>query len=98
MDDKPTEYDRYVAGLKNWAEVPCIVCEEGELTVSDFTKTLETDDTTLIVKEVPALLCDACGDVTYTKAVRQRLDALLDDAVTDDRTTIVRPFVAQDGE
>lgn len=92
MNDDATDYERYVAGLQNWAEMPCIVCEEGELTVSTFTKTLKEGDTTLIIKEIPALLCDACGDVTYTKAIRERMEALLDAAVAEERTTIVWDF------
>lgn len=91
MDDA-TQYEKYVAGLENWAEMPCIVCEEGELTVSTFTKTLKEDDTTLIVKEIPALLCDACGDVTYTKAIREQMEALLKTAVKEGHGTAVWSF------
>jgi YgiT-type zinc finger domain-containing protein len=89
-----TSPDNYRTGLNQLNGGPCIVCEDGTLEVSTFTKTREQDDTTLIVKDVPALLCDTCGDVTYTRAIGQRLDDLLTAAVAADRTTIVQSFNA----
>jgi YgiT-type zinc finger domain-containing protein len=88
--------DTYRDGLRPLEGGPCVVCEDGTLTLSTFTKTREQDDTTLIVKAVPALLCDACGDVTYSRAVGRRLDALLDAAVAADRRTIVCAFAPDD--
>jgi len=94
MTDSPSP-DKYRTGLTQLEGGPCVVCEDGTLEVSTFTKTREQGDTTLIVKEVPALLCDTCGDVTYTQAIGQRLDHLLEAAVAADRTTIVRPFTPE---
>jgi YgiT-type zinc finger domain-containing protein len=88
--------DPYRDGLRPLEGGPCVVCEDGTLTLSTFTKTREQDETTLIVKEVPALLCDACGDVTYSRAVGRRLDTLLDAAVAADRSTVVCTFAPDD--
>ncbi len=96
MSESDSSNEKYNAGLQQLAGGPCVVCEDGTLEISTFTKTREEDDTTLIVKDVPALLCDTCGDVTYTRAIGQRLDALLEAAVAADRTTIVRSFDADD--
>jgi len=93
MTDSPPP-DKYRNGLTQLEGGPCVVCENGTLAVSTFTKTREQDGTTLIVKDVPALLCDTCGDVTYTRAIGRRLDALLDAAVAADRPTIVQSFDA----
>jgi YgiT-type zinc finger domain-containing protein len=94
MSNTTPPKENYREGLNQLAGGPCVVCEDGTLEVSTFTKTREQDDTTLIVKDVPALLCDTCGDVTYTQAIGQRLDALLDAAVAADRTTLVQSFDA----
>jgi YgiT-type zinc finger domain-containing protein len=96
MTDPSSPEEKHIAGLKQLENGPCVVCEDGTLAVSTFTKTREQDDTTLIVKDVPALLCDTCGDVTYTRVIGQRLDALLDAAVAADRTTIVQSFDVDD--
>ena len=93
MTDSTSPQD-YTVGLNQLDGGPCVVCEDGTLTVSTFTKTREQDGTTLIIKDVPALLCNTCGDVTYTRAIGQRLDALLDAAVAADRSTLVQSFDA----
>lgn len=87
--DRP---DKYVAELDDVESSPCIVCPEGRLEVSTFTKTMEGDGTTLVVKEVPALVCDTCGDASYTEAIGQRLDELFEAAKTAGVDTAVRPF------
>jgi YgiT-type zinc finger domain-containing protein len=70
-------YDEYLEELKDMDGSPCIACPEGHLKVSAFTKTMERKDTTLVVKEVPALVCDTCGDVNYTDAIGQRLSEMV---------------------
>ena len=62
--------NEYVAEPRDVEGSPCIVCPEGHLEVSTFTKTMERGGTTLVVKEVPALVWDTCGDVSQ----RRRLD------------------------
>ena len=94
MSNTTPPNENYRTGLTRLEGGPCVVCENGTLEISTFTKTREQADTTLIVKDVPALLCDTCGDVTYTRAIGQRLDALLDAAVAADRTTLVQSFDA----
>jgi len=84
--------NKYVAELKDMEGSPCIVCPEGRLEVSTFTKTMERDGTTLVVKEVPALVCDTCGDVSYTEAIGRRLDEMHEAAKTAEIDTAVRSF------
>ena len=84
--------NEYVAELRDVGASPCIVCPEGHLEVSTFTKTMERGGTTLVVKEVPALVCDACGDVSYTEAIGRRLDEMHEAAKTAEIDTAVRSF------
>jgi YgiT-type zinc finger domain-containing protein len=92
MDHSESKHEKYKSGLQSMEGAPCVVCEDGTLSVSTFTKTRTQGDTTLILKEVPALVCDACGDVTYTEAIGQRLDDLLEAAMAKDHTTLVWTF------
>lgn len=92
MEDDMDRYDEYVAELKDMEGSPCVVCPEGQLEVSTFTKTMERDGTTLVVKSVPALVCDTCGDVSYTEAIGRRLDGMYDAARTAGVDTAVRSF------
>ncbi|PQJ35598.1 hypothetical protein BSZ35_14190 [Salinibacter sp. 10B] len=92
MDPSESKHEKFVSGLQNMEGAPCVVCEDGTLSISTFTKTRMQDDTTLIVRDVPALLCEDCGDVTYTRAIGARLDELLETAVDADENTVVRSF------
>lgn len=92
MEEDMDRYDEYVAQLKDVEGSPCIVCPEGQLEVSTFTKTMERGETTLVVKKVPALVCDTCGDVTYTEAIGRRLDEMYEAAEGAGVETAVRSF------
>jgi YgiT-type zinc finger domain-containing protein len=97
MENSESKHEKFVSGLQNMEGASCVVCEDGTLSVSTFTKTRTQDDTTLIVRDVPALVCDACGDVTYTHAIGARLDELLEAAVDADENTVVQSFGDSEG-
>ncbi len=40
----------------------CVICRHGELTDGSTTVILERGEATLIFKEVPARVCDNCGE------------------------------------
>ena len=40
----------------------CVICKHGETNMGRVTVALERDGTTLILKSVPAQVCDNCGE------------------------------------
>jgi len=40
----------------------CVICRNGEARAGTVTVTLERDGTTLIVRRVPATICENCGE------------------------------------
>jgi len=42
--------------------VKCVICKHGETRPGSATVMLERDDMTLIVKSVPAQVCENCGE------------------------------------
>ncbi|MGH7199999.1 MAG: type II toxin-antitoxin system MqsA family antitoxin [Planctomycetaceae bacterium] len=50
----------------------CVICKHGETQAGSATVTLECDGLTLVVKSVPAEICQNCGE------------EYLDERVTDD--------------
>lgn len=62
---------------------PCMNCPEGEYEAGTVTRTLEDGPTVLVVKEVPALVCDTCGDVAFSPEVSERLEELATEAAQD---------------
>jgi len=69
---------------------PCPICREGKYQASTTTRTLEQGDTILVVRKVPALVCDLCGEAAFSPAVSERLEQLMEEATADGVETQVR--------
>ena len=51
----------------------CVICKTGETAPGKVTVTLERGSTVLLVKEVPAQLCDQCGEYYLDEQTTRRL-------------------------
>lgn len=51
----------------------CPICKHGETAAGKATVTLERGGTTLVVKEVPAEVCDNCGEEYVDEEVAAQL-------------------------
>ena len=51
----------------------CVVCKQGETRPGQVTVTLQRGDTTVILKQVPAEVCENCGE--YYLSVMNRAEA-----------------------
>ncbi|MEX2381743.1 MAG: type II toxin-antitoxin system MqsA family antitoxin [Opitutales bacterium] len=51
----------------------CPICKHGETSPGKATVTLERSGATLVVKEVPAQVCDNCGEEYVDEEVAARL-------------------------
>lgn len=40
----------------------CVICKKGEIRLGTATVALERENTTLVIKEVPAQVCANCGE------------------------------------
>ncbi len=58
----------------------CVVCKSGETRPGTTTITLEPKGTTLVVKGVPADICDNCGEPYVPAEITRQLIALADEA------------------
>jgi len=50
----------------------CPICKTGELHPGTTTVTLQRGDTTVLLKEVPADVCDNCGEYYLSDQVAER--------------------------
>jgi YgiT-type zinc finger domain-containing protein len=50
----------------------CPICKTGELRPGTTTVTLQRGDTTVLLKEVPADVCDNCGEYYLSDQVTER--------------------------
>jgi YgiT-type zinc finger domain-containing protein len=72
----------------------CALCRGGRLIPGSTTMTLERDGITLVVKGVPALVCDVCGEAYLEADVTKQLFSDADLAAKRGAEVEVRRFVA----
>lgn len=58
----------------------CVICKTGETRPGQATVTLEKDGRVMVFKEVPADVCDNCGEYYLSEAVAARLQKLAREA------------------
>ncbi|RKT46925.1 YgiT-type zinc finger protein [Thiocapsa rosea] len=72
----------------------CCICKQGILTDGHTTMTLECDGVVLAFKQVPAHVCETCGEADMDEAVTRDLLALAERAVAAGVEVDVRHYVA----
>ena len=60
-------------GLQKETSVNCVICKHDEAVQSKITVTLNRESLTLVVKEVPALVCNNCGEEYVDEDVSAQL-------------------------
>jgi YgiT-type zinc finger domain-containing protein len=72
----------------------CSLCRHGLTEPGTVTVTLQRGYTTVIVKEVPAEVCDNCGEYYLDEAVTQRILDMAEQAVLRNAEVEILRFAA----
>jgi YgiT-type zinc finger domain-containing protein len=72
----------------------CAICKTGEMRPGKTTVMVERDRTVVIVREVPALICDNCGEYYLDNPVATRAATIIDNAVKNGAEVEVVRFAA----
>ena len=72
----------------------CVVCRQGETRPGRATVTLERQGATVVVKGVPARVCENCGEEYVEEEAASRVLALAEEAARTGVTVEVREFEA----
>jgi YgiT-type zinc finger domain-containing protein len=72
----------------------CPICKKGETAPGTATVTLERDGLTLVVKAVPAQVCDNCGEEYVDEKAAAQLLARVDSEARAGTEINVRQFQA----
>ncbi len=72
----------------------CVICKHGETQLGKTTVTLERNGATLVVKGVPARVCDNCGEACVDEAITRRLLETAEQALRAGVQVDVREFAA----
>lgn len=59
----------------------CVICRTGETQSGKATVTLQRDDTVVVIKDVPAEVCQNCGEYYLDDQVAQQVYAQAEGAV-----------------
>ena len=58
----------------------CVICKQGQTHNGFATVTLDRGATTVVIKEVPAEICDNCGEYYLSDDVTEKLRQLAESA------------------
>jgi YgiT-type zinc finger domain-containing protein len=72
----------------------CTMCRHGETRPGNTIVTLQRGDTTVVIKGVPADVCDNCGEYYLTADMSARVLALAEEAVRHGTEVEVLRFAA----
>lgn len=72
----------------------CVICKHGETRPGEATVTLERAGATVVIKGVPALICDNFGEYYLDEAMTERVLEMAERAVAEGAEVEVRRFAA----
>lgn len=72
----------------------CVICKHGETAPGETTITLERGATTLVVKEVPAEVCENCGEAYVEETATTALLTAIEEAEKHGVDVEVRRYAA----
>jgi YgiT-type zinc finger domain-containing protein len=72
----------------------CVICKTGEIRAGTATVTLERDGATVVIKGVPARVCNNCGEEYIEESVTGQLLKTAEEAVRAGVQVDVRTYAA----
>jgi len=72
----------------------CVICKQGETRPGTATVTLERGATTVVIKNVPAEVCENCGEYYLSEEMTDRVLAMAETAVAQGAEIEVLRFAA----
>ncbi|MHC4248013.1 MAG: type II toxin-antitoxin system MqsA family antitoxin [Planctomycetota bacterium] len=72
----------------------CTICRHGETKAGTATVTLQRGGTTVVIKDVPADVCENCGEYYLSEPVTRRALAMAEDAARKGAEVEILRFAA----
>ncbi len=72
----------------------CVICKSGETKAGFVTVTLQRENTTVIFKEVPAEVCQNCGEYYLSEEITEKLLKRAEEAVKKGTEVEILKFAA----
>lgn len=72
----------------------CVICKNGIMQDGYVTVTLQRGESVIIIKNVPALVCENCGEYTLSEPVSSRVMEIAEESVSKHVEIEVLQFAA----
>lgn len=72
----------------------CPVCKVGRLKAGFTVVTLTRGEATIVIKSVPAEVCDSCGEYVLSEDTAARVYAIAEESIRNGAEVDVRRYVA----
>ena len=72
----------------------CTICKQGETLAGRTTVVLERGKTTIVIKDVPAEICENCGEYYLTEEMTAKVMEMAEEAVRHNAEIEVLRFAA----
>jgi YgiT-type zinc finger domain-containing protein len=72
----------------------CVICKMGETKPGTTSVTLQRGGTTVVIKDVPAEICENCGEYYLSEEISERVLALAETAVMNNAEIEILRFAA----
>ena len=70
----------------------CVICKHGEIQEGTTTVTLERGTSTIVFKDVPAQICDNCGEKYVDSAITKELLSKANELISNGTEVDIRKF------
>ncbi len=70
----------------------CVICKHGETSRGTTTVTLERDASTIVFKNVPADICDNCGEKYIDSATTKKLLSEANEMISNGTEVDIRSY------
>ena len=72
----------------------CVICKLGETHAGKTTVTLHRGQSTIIIKDVPAQICDNCGEYYLSDEISEQVMSLAENAIKHNAEVEILRFAA----
>lgn len=72
----------------------CILCRQGETQPGKVTVTLQRGESTIIIKDVPAEVCENCGEYYLEEQIAEKILSMAEEAVSKNVEVEILRFAA----
>ena len=72
----------------------CPLCKNGDTQPGEVTVTLQRGETTVIIKDVPANVCENCGEYYLSDTITEQVLAMANDSVRKGAEVEILRFAA----